>query len=114
MHSARIAISPPQRALAGGPLILCSSREMPEGLLDAPLVKYECAGSHASVQGEQDEGRGAAIVRADSPGPREKSSPAIQLRTPCDMISRRHLPVGCRAEAGREAFHAGPATPHPA
>jgi hypothetical protein len=38
MESARIAINPLQRALAEGPFMLNSSREMPEGLPDASPV----------------------------------------------------------------------------
>src|SRR3982750_946279 len=63
MESVRIAMSPPQRALAGGPFILCLSREMPQDLLDASPNGLRMQQWTRSFHGVQDEGRWAAAYR---------------------------------------------------
>jgi hypothetical protein len=58
-ESAKMAISPLQRALAEGPLMPNSSREMPEGLPDASPTYRGTRRQVPTVYRQQNEGRRA-------------------------------------------------------
>src|SRR6476646_9221950 len=112
MERARIAINPTQRALVGGPLMPKSSREMPEGLLDASPYGVRTQQWRQPFHYEQKKGPGTTS-RAGLPGQLSKSSHAKRLPRPRDTHSQRRHWDEYPAEAGREASHAGPAILHP-
>src|SRR3954470_19196854 len=113
MESARIAMSPPQRALAEGPFMPISSRELREGLLDASPKELGNTIYRVTPKGQQNGGRLGLSVRADSPDPRQGWSRATPLLRQHDTPRRIRWPDGSRAGAAREASRGEPATPHP-